>query len=151
MRNVILILALAVVSHSAMGKSLDERCKEIMVEKIDQIKSVSKETVILTNFDGFYSKKLDTCIMTMANPITHHFDIKDSALNFQKDAPDLFHCDADQYYYSDFEKVRKYNGYIAHQKYGNWSYSDDRSKPEQIKHTPSECQQRFESMVEKIR
>lgn len=151
MRKVILMVVLAVVSNGVMAKTLDERCKEIMVEKIEQIKSLSKEAVISTDFDAFYSKKLDTCILTMVNPITHSFDIKDSTLSFQKDFPNLFHCDADQYYYSNFESVKKYNGYIANQKYGNWSYSDDRSEAGKTKHRPSECQQRFESMVEKIR
>lgn len=152
------VLAFGFLIVSACGQestklTLNERCIELMALELDkdrQDKSL-QQSVIMSDFDAFHSAKLNTCIMTQINPITHSYQIRDLTKNFLKDVPTLFQCASELHYEADFAKVQKHNGWVSNVTYSDWTVTDDRSTAGKVKLSASECKSKFESMVQRIR
>lgn len=153
--SVVAIVVLVVLGcDQKSGKlTLNERCKALLAQELEQDKQnkFPQPDAVMSDFDAFYSEKLSTCVMAQVNPIKHTYFIRDLGENFLKDVPRLFQCDSELHSEANLTRVPMYDGYVANVPYSDWSISDDRSTAGKVKLSPSECQRRFEAMLQRIR
>lgn len=156
---------IAYLFWNSPNQKLDRECKEfgeIFAKEHDLFidKKISK-------IDFFYSKKLDTCVMSEVDELGNIFHLADIKLNFIRQEftefgllplymGNIFYCDKDGADSAIIEKVIEYKGQIMKINYDKWLDNGEGGLPRTLKtpekpYTREDCQRVYSKKIQEIR
>lgn len=159
MRACHLPILITVVALSGCQSKEERGCDELRRNYIAEQKGFEwrKEELPFITFGSFFSKQLNTCVITEANEMKNSFVLRDAALNFIKErqASQLFRCDEQGVNNAVIDAVRRFNGHVVNVPYKDWLDNMEGGPPATLvtppmKYTADRCKALFERRVKQL-
>lgn len=156
--NRILITILSVsISLGSLSCSesytLNQECRKYGKEYIKDKKDLYS---VNAKFNFFYSKRLDTCIMTVEDRLANEYYIQDIKNKYLRDTGTLFDCSDDGCNSVILENAEKYDGWLFNVSYSEWLDNGEGGEPATLKtpeklYTREKCKSLFEQKIKEIK